>query len=39
MNQFEQDLTKAILAWFVAIKLMTICEAKEIEKEFQLSQE
>ena len=35
-EQFEQHLTKAILAWFIAIKLMTIDEATEIEKEFQL---
>ena len=37
-KNFEVPFSKAILAWFVTAKLLTIAEAREVEKKFELSQ-
>jgi hypothetical protein len=36
--EFIAPFSKAILAWFVSAKLLTVAEAKEVEKKLELSQ-
>jgi len=37
-QNFIMPFSKAILAWFVNARLLTVAEAKEVEKKLNLSQ-